>query len=216
MSEQQISYTHSNTYSTLNRLSKKTKNVWMAFHGMGHLSRYFIKHFECLNAEENYIIAPQAPSKYYQDKRFKYVGASWLTKENTAIEKENVLRYIDAVWEHEKKQWQGLDIKVILIGYSQGVSIVSRWAAKGKIQCEQLVLHSGGIPVELTPAHFNYLNTSTKVLYLYGNKDQYFNEARNTEEQLKGNRLFGDRLEVKVFNGIHEVSEAEIQNLVTS
>ncbi len=216
MSEQQISYTHSNTYSTLNRLSKKTKNVWMAFHGMGHLSRYFIKHFECLNAKENYIIAPQAPSKYYQDKRFKYVGASWLTKENTAAEKENVLRYVDAVWEHEKKQWKGLDIKVILMGYSQGVSIVSRWAAKGKIQCEQLVLHSGGIPAELTPEHFNYLDTSTKVLYLYGNEDQYFNEARNTEERLKGNRLFGDRLEVKVFDGIHEVSETEIQNLVSS
>jgi len=215
MSEHQILYTHINTYSTLNKISKKTKYVWLVFHGMGHLSRYFIKHFESLNPIENYVIAPQAPSKYYQDKRFKYVGASWLTKENTSVEKENVLTYIDAVWEQEKKQWQDLDIKVMLLGYSQGVSIVSRWASSRKIQCAQLVLHSGSIPVELTATDFKYLNPEAQVLYLYGDKDQYFNEARNTEERLKGNRLFGDRLEVKVFDGIHEVSDTEINALLS-
>ncbi len=216
MSEQQISYTHNNSYTTLNTLSAKTKYVWLAFHGMGHLSRYFIKHFEGLNPIENYIIAPQAPSKYYQDKRFKYVGASWLTRESTTIEKENVLNYVDAVWEHEKKQWQQLDVDVILMGFSQGVSIVSRWASSRKIECTQLMLHSGGIPTELVRSDFEYLSPTTRVHYLFGNKDEYYNEARHTEEQLKGNRLFGDRLEVKVFDGIHEVSDAEIQSLVSN
>ncbi len=214
MSEHQIAYTHTNTYTALNTLSKKTKYVWIAFHGMGHLSRYFIKHFEGLNAEENYIIAPQAPSKYYQDRRFKYVGASWLTKENTALEKENVLTFLDAIWLSEKEGWKDLDITIILMGYSQGVSIVCRWASSRKIQCAQIVLHSGAIPIELAPADFDYLSDETKVTYLYGDKDEYLNEARKTEEQLKGSRLFGDRLEVKVFDGIHEVSDIEIQRLI--
>ena len=213
MTENQITYTHTNTYTTLHTCTPKTKNIWLAFHGMGHLSRYFIKHFEGLNADENYIIAPQAASKYYQDKRFKYVGASWLTKENTALEKENVLAYIDAVWATESKKWEGQHINLILMGYSQGVSIVTRWASSRKIDCKHLLLHSGAIPHELTPSDFEHLSPTTKVTYLYGDKDEYINEARKTEQQLKGTALFGNRLQIEVFDGIHEVNEPYINRL---
>lgn len=213
MTENQITYTHTNTYTTVNTVTSKTKNVWLVFHGMGHLTRYFSKHFEGLNKEENYIIAPQAPSKYYQDKRFKYVGASWLTKENTVLEKENVLAYIDAVWQTESKKWEGQPINLILMGYSQGVSIVTRWASSRNINCKHLVLHSGAIPHELTPSDFEYLSPTTIVTYLYGDKDEYINEARKTEQQLKGTALFGDRLQVEVFDGIHEVNETFINDL---
>jgi len=214
MSEQQIAYTHTNTYSVLNTLTRKTKNVWLVFHGMGHLSRYFIKHFEGLNKEENYIIALQAPSKYYQDRKFKYVGASWLTKENTAIETENVLKYADAVWAEESKKWKDQSVNVILMGYSQGVSIVTRWASSRKVQCKELLLHSGGIPTELEATDFEYLSSDAKVTYLYGDKDEYITEARKTEEHLKGSRLFGSRLVVQVFDGVHEVYDAGIEKLI--
>ncbi|WP_299684661.1 esterase [uncultured Dokdonia sp.] len=214
MTENQITYTHTNTYTTLNSITNSTKNVWLVFHGMGYLTKYFIKHFEGLNKEENYIIAPQAPSKYYQDKRFKYVGASWLTKENTALEKENVLAYIDAVWQTESKKWEGQSINLTLMGYSQGVSIVTRWASSRKIDCKHMLLHSGAIPHELTPANFEYLSPTTIITYLYGDKDEYINEARKTEQQLKGTALFGDRLQVQVFDGIHEVNETFINDLI--
>ncbi len=206
MQENQVSYTHTNTYSTLNNFTPKTKTVWIAFHGLGYLSKYFIKYFDGLDKTENYIIAPQAPSKYYQDKKFKYVGASWLTKEKTDLEKKNVLNYIDAVWTTEKQKWQGQNIRLILVGYSQGVSIITRWAASQKIQCDYLLLHSGAIPDELTSADFEYLSPETPVTYLYGNNDEYINEARKTEQQIKGTALFGDRLKVEVFDGIHEVN----------
>ena len=84
--EKKVIYTTSNTYSVLNNLTEKTKNVWIVFHGLGYLSKYFINYFSQINPEENYIIAPQAPSKYYQGRNFKHVGASWLTKENTIDE----------------------------------------------------------------------------------------------------------------------------------
>ena len=63
--EKQNTYTTTNTYTTLNNIGPKTKNVWIVFHGIGYLSRYFINYFNTLNPNENYIIAPQAPSKYY-------------------------------------------------------------------------------------------------------------------------------------------------------
>lgn len=201
--EKQVSYTTSNSYSTLNTFTKKTKNVWIAFHGLGYLSKFFIDYFSELDPEDNYIIAPQAPSKYYQDRKFKHVGASWLTRENTVIETENVLKYIDAIF---KEEVSGELPKLIVMGYSQGVSIAARWVANRKIQCDTLLLHSGGIPNELTPDDFEFLNPSTKVIYFYGNKDQYITEARKTEEQLRGSKLFKDRLSIEVFEGIHEVN----------
>lgn len=201
--QKEVSYTATNTYHTLNELTEKTKNVWIVFHGMGYLSKYFINYFSELNAEENYIIAPQAPSKYYQDKAFKHVGASWLTRENTLMETQNILNYVDSVFE---KEIIGKTKNLIVLGYSQGVSIAARWVASRKIQCDKLILHSGGIPNEIQAADFEFLKPSAKVIYLYGNNDQYITEARKTEEQLKGSKLFKDRLNIEVFEGSHEVN----------
>lgn len=209
-SEKSVTYTTTNSYTTLHTLSEKTKNIWLVFHGMGYLSRYFIRYFSEIDPTENYIIAPQAPSKYYQGKNFKHVGASWLTKEDTISETKNILHYIDEVWKTEKPSQ---DLKFIVLGYSQGVSIATRWLASRKIQCDHLVLHSGGIPVELTPEDFKYLNKNTLVTYLYGNQDPYITEARKTEEHLKGSKLFGERLEISVFEGAHEVNKDYISSL---
>ena len=182
----------------------------MVFHGMGYLSKYFINYFSELDADENYIIAPQAPSKYYQGKDFKHVGASWLTRENTMTETQNILNYVDAVY---KKESIESFPNLIVMGYSQGVSIATRWVASREIQCNKLILHSGGIPAELEPSDFEFLSPNTQVIYLYGNKDQYITEARETEEKLKGNKLFQDRLKIEVFDGIHEVNRELLLNI---
>ena len=100
--EKQVTYQTTNSYTTLNTLTDKTKNVWIVFHGIGYLSKYFLKYFDELPSEENYIIAPQAPSKYYLNDQYRHVGASWLTKENTANETQNVLNYLDTVFSSEK------------------------------------------------------------------------------------------------------------------
>lgn len=211
-SEKQVTYSATNTYTTLNKMTATTKNVWFVFHGMGYLSTYFIRYFDALDPKENYIIAPQAPSKYYQGKNFKHVGASWLTREQTEAETKNVLAYIDQVAAAEPIQ---SSVRFIVMGYSQGVSIATRWLASRKIQCDFLLLHSGGIPVELKSDDFSYLKSECQVLYLYGTKDQYINEARITEEELKANGLFKDRLQIETFDGIHEVNRSALQKIAT-
>ena len=176
--EKEISYTTTNTYSTLNTLTDQTKNVWFVCHGMGYLSRYFLKYFKDLNPVENYIIAPQAQSKYYLPPNFKHVGGSWLTKENTIKETENVMRYFDAVFEAEIIP---KNTNLIVFGFSQGVSVAMRYLARKQLPCEQLILHSGGIPKELTSDDFRFFNGT--VYLVYGTDDEYLNEARMEEEQ---------------------------------
>lgn len=209
-SEKRVIYSSSNTYSVLNNYTEKTKNVWIVFHGLGYLSKYFIKYFSKINPEENYIIAPQAPSKYYQGKDFKHVGASWLTKVDTLEETKNIMEYIDKVY---KTEINLTPKNLIILGYSQGVSIATRWVASRKINCNHLILHSGGIPVELEPEGFSHLIKTSKIWYTYGNKDPYINDARITKETLKGNHLFGDLLKIEVFDGIHEINSKIIMKI---
>ncbi|MAN60168.1 MAG: esterase [Flavobacteriaceae bacterium] len=208
--EHEVSYTSKNTYTTLHSFSETTENVWLVFHGMGYLSRYFGRYFTDLDPASNYVIAPQAPSKYYLKGQFTHVGASWLTREQTELETENVLAYVDAVWERARPE---RDVRLFVLGYSQGVSIATRWLASRKLDCHHLILHSGGIPVELKPSHFEHLSSTTRVTYLYGDRDEYITEARETEEQLKASALFGDRLNVHVFEGTHEVNRAFLRRV---
>ena len=197
--EKEIGYQTTNSYSTLNTLTEDTKNVWFVCHGMGYLSRYFLKYFKGLNPEENYIIAPQAPSKYYIQPKM-HVGANWLTRDETKVGMQNILNYFDAIFETEAIPE---DKNLIILGYSQGVSVAMRYMVFRKLQCSQLILHSGGIPKEIIATDFEYLNSSTSVKLIYGTSDEYLNEERIKSESDRAIELFGSKVQFLPFDGTH-------------
>lgn len=210
--EKTVTYTTENTYLTQNELTPKTKNVWLVFHGIGYLSRYFVKYFNGLDAEEDYIIVPQAPSKYYLKNEYKYVGASWLTKENTQTEIKNVLNYIDAVLEAEEIPE---NVNLMLFGFSQGVSVATRWLASKKANCKLVALYAGGIPNELTAKDFEFLDfDSTDIKIIYGDQDQYLTPDRLKSEKVKIDKLFKGYAETITFKGGHEVKPEIIEGLI--
>ncbi|WBL26905.1 alpha/beta hydrolase [Zunongwangia sp. HGR-M22] len=207
--EKQVSYQISNTYSVLNEFTETTKNVWLVCHGIGYLSRYFIRFFNHLDFSENYIIAPQAQSKYYLKSDYRHVGASWLTKENTDADIENVLNYLDEVFTEENLAKAP---NLIVLGYSQGVSIATRFVARRQIKCEQLILHSGKVPAELNPEDFKFLK-DTKVTYLYGTEDEYLKKGIIKVEEERMRTLFPNNLEILTYNGGHEFNTEIINKL---
>jgi len=200
--EKRVRYSSSNTYATLNTLQDSTQTIWIVFHGIGYLSRYFLKYFAGLPADEHYIIAPQAPSKYYLNSEYKHVGASWLTKERTMEDLETVLAYIDAVM-------SDLNIpdscKVHILGYSQGASIALRWLCHSKHRCDKLILYAGGIPNEITSEDVEFLKKNTEVSIVYGKQDKFLTVERMAIEEKKIQLLFGDRARRVSYNGGHEV-----------
>jgi predicted esterase len=206
-----VSYHTTNTYETLNALTDNTKNVWLVFHGIGFLSRFFLKYFTDLPASENYIIAPQAPSKYYLNGEYKHVGASWLTKENTKQETDNLISYIDAIINAEKIPSQ---CKVTVLGFSQGVSIAMRYLAQTQFACKKLVLYAGGIPNELVKEDFTYLSAhNTEILSIVGDADEYLTPKLLEQEKEKLEALFDDTVQQIRFKGGHEVKKEIIRNL---
>jgi len=210
LQEKNVSYFVRNSYTTLNECTPKTKNVWIVFHGIGFLSRYFLKYFDGLDPEENYLIAPQAPAKYYLNGEYKHVGASWLTKEQTSQEIENVLSYLDSLMKVERIPNQ---CKLIVFGYSQGVSIAARWVARRKIRCHHVIFYAGGLPNELTPDQFLFLKDDCPVQIILGDKDEYLTEERMTAEKSKIDALFQGRAKLHIYDGGHELKKEIIQSL---
>ena len=212
--EKKVSYQISNTYSVLNEFTENTKNIWLVCHGIGYLSRYFIRHFNHLDASENYIIAPQAQSKYYLKSDYRHVGASWLTRENTEADIENVLNYLDEVYAEEILYKKNLakTPNLIILGYSQGVSVATRFLARRKIKCDQLILHSGKIPAEISAEDLEFLK-DTNVTYLYGTEDEYLKKGIIEVEEERLKTLFSNNLEILTYNGGHEFNTEIIEKL---
>jgi predicted esterase len=211
MKEKEISYQITNTYSTMNELTEKTKNVWLVCHGIGFLSRYFITYFNQLNTEENYIIAPQAASKYYLKNEYRHVGASWLTKENTQTEIENVLKNLNAIYLAENISNKP---RFFILGFSQGVSVAMRWVSRYKILCDKLIIYAGSIPSELTAEDFKFINhNETKVINVVGTEDEYLTEKRLDQELEKMQLLFGKHYTFNTFKGKHEMSREVLSEL---
>jgi len=209
-----VEYQTTNSYHTLNQRTQNTKNIWLVCHGMGYLSKYFIRHFDTLDPKKNYVIAPQAPSKYYQKDDFKHVGASWLTKEDTQTEISNVLHYLNAV-----KTAEALDDgnKLILFGFSQGVSIVMRWLVRAQVSCSKIVLYAGSIPHEIRPEDLEFINyKKTAVSVIYGNQDKYLTKERIENEQTKITTLFLGNAETILFDGGHEIKSNLLHRIAHS
>ena len=208
-----VSYSHTNSYEIVNELTDATKNIWLCFHGLGYLATYFKRYFQTLDAKENNIILPQAPSKFYQGKDFKHVGASWLTRVDTQQEMQNNLNYIHAVLEAEKVKG---DQRLILFGYSQGVSIATRFLKNYSDSIKAIVLHSGAVPKELTKQdgdHFKSLCNS--FYYIMGTKDEYATPERRKEEIPRLKMLFGTDCEMLEPEIKHEVHVPSLENIAT-
>lgn len=197
-----VSYNSRNTYEILNERSEKTKTIWLVFHGIGYLSKYFLKYFKHLDPQENFIIAPQAPSKYYLNGEYRHVGASWLTRQDLEIEIENNLNYLEAVYiAEELDKVENLNI----LGYSQGVSMAARFVARRQIVCKNLIMHSGKLPNELTADDFRFLN-DTRFSFIYGKQDKYLSPDILKIEEKRLKRIFPNNLEIISFDGGHEVN----------
>ena len=208
--EKEVSFKTNKTYSTLNTIDKN-QNIWFACHGIGQLSHYFLNNFLNIPKEKNYIIAPQAPSKYYHSTQTKRVGACWLTKENTQLEQRNIFRYFDEILNQEKPVTPN-----IFMGFSQGVSVMLRYLVYKKLNVNDIVIMSGKIPEELKESDFNFLSKKTKVWLSYGLSDPLLNNKLLDVEINKSRQLFGKRLNIIAFDGKHEIDQELILNLGNS
>lgn len=198
------------SFRTLNKLTTKTEKVWLVFHGYGQLSEYFIKKFEGLDPEKNFIIAPQGLSKYYLDGVTGRVGASWMTKEDRLTEIENQFTYIDAVL---KEVGNISNKQLIYFGFSQGTATMGRYAAHAKIPFQKMIIWAGTFPPDTNPKDWDYLTGKEEIHYYTSREDIYFKEEMIENQNKVVKDALGREPQLHWYEGGHRVIPSIVKQL---
>jgi predicted esterase len=216
LSEHQIKIERTARYYTLGELNDNTKTIWFVVHGYGQLSQYFIRKFVNITNNETFIVAPEAPSRFYLDDDFKRVGASWMTRELRHSEIYDNNDYLNTIYESLLKDRDLTNIEINILGFSQGCATVCRWLGAGKIKCDRLLLWAGffsnGIREVIEPEKLKNVET----YYIYGDKDEFLVAYPEISEKFRATLIDEINPKVICFEGKHTVDEATLKSIIAS
>ena len=207
-----ISFEFSSSYITCNKLTDNTENIWIVFHGYGQLSKYFIRRFDVLDGDKNYIIAPQGLSKFYVDEDYKNVGASWLTKEDRESDLLNQQKYLIKLMDELKLKIDFSKIKINLFGFSQGVSALTRLLMNYNMKVNNIIIWAGWVPDEFFNINKDVLK-DTNLFFVVGNKDKYYNNPIIKGYLKKFKNILNKEIDYFVFNGGHIVDRKVLKKI---
>ncbi len=203
-------------YYTWGTPSHQTKNFWVVCHGYGQLAQYFIRRFDILDPLSHYVVAPQGLSRFYLDNSYQKVGASWMTRIDRSQEILRQQVYLNQVLEKEFSNHPFDHVKVNLLGFSQGVATITRWAALQQINFDLMVLWAGSFPKDISHDAFDYLKPQAEIWAVVGNQDPYLNALQLEIEEKRLRDVFKDQLKTKLFEGKHEMNRVILQELLVS
>ena len=188
------------TYHSLGQV-KSAKTIWFVLHGYGMLAKYFIKKFEPIVNEANCVIAPEGLSKFYTEGFYGRVGATWMTKEDREEEIEDYINYLNQLFETIIKENNKAELKINVVGFSQGGATASRWIANGKVNPTNFILWSSVFPNEM---NFESFGQNFNTCILYGNNDEFSTDEhiKKQEDLLKESTL---NYKIIEFEGKHDV-----------
>lgn len=201
-------------YSTLNELTSSTRHVWIACHGYGQLAERFIKRFDVFDPNEHFIIAPQGLSRFYLKQGYGEVGASWMTREDRETDMENQKSYFEAILIDVFSDHDLSNFNLNLIGFSQGVSMISRMVAHTRLAFDNLILWAGSFPPELTEENFKFVKADAKLKVVLGDQDQFFEPKKFQAEIDKMTAATGLTPQTIMFEGRHELNREVLHSLV--
>ncbi|HIF49384.1 MAG TPA: hypothetical protein EYQ68_05765 [Cytophagales bacterium] len=207
-----ISFEFSSSYITYNQLTDTTENIWIVFHGYGQLSKYFIRRFDVLDADKNYIIAPQGLSKFYVDEDYKNVGASWLTKEDRGSDLLNQQKYLIKLMDELKLKIDFSKIKINFFGFSQGASALTRLLMNYNMKVNNIIIWAGWVPDEFFNVNKDVLK-DTNLFFVVGNKDKYYNNPIIKGYIEKFKKTLNKEIDYFVFNGGHIVDRKVLKKI---
>lgn len=199
----------------------KLSEVWLVCHGQGQLAARFLSRFRALERDDRLFIAPEALSRYYLEPPTSAhrgdtpVGAIWMTREDREAEIADQARYLDMVYEEVFRGIDRAGVRLWVLGFSQGVSTVARWLARGKQTADRVVLWAGMIPPELDANGARALAARAPVTVVVGNSDQLAT-AEVVAAQEARLRALGVPFTARTFDGPHDLSDAALLELANS
>jgi predicted esterase len=216
MQEHHVAVRRSARFYSVGEPGPATRQVWFVCHGYGQLAARFLEKLRVLDDGRRYLVAPEGLSRFYlsDSPTERRVGASWMTREDRLAEIDDYVRYLDAVYADVFGSLDRARVTVHALGFSQGASTASRWAALGKAAIDRLILWGGEFPPDLDLA----LDTVVRRLrdarpaLVYGRSDEFITPkvVSGIGERL---RQHGIPYEEIPFDGGHELNEVVLKEL---
>ncbi|MBB6611088.1 phospholipase [Pontibacter sp. Tf4] len=172
MHEHHLTVPRTARFYSLGLPSERIADLWIVCHGYGQLARYFLKHFAPLDNGRTLIVAPEALSRFYLDGFSGRVGATWMTKEDRLTEIADQTTYLDLLLQTQLQQLPA-DVRVTIVGFSQGGATVSRWLAAGAAPVHRLILWAASFPEDIDFSTGKAAFQNIPVAVVYGTQDKF-------------------------------------------
>ena len=211
MNSRYVSFQSQAPYYVQGQYTPETRHVWVLCHGFGQMAKYFARRFDVLDTQQHYLMFPQGLDRFYMDNYTK-VGASWTTREERDLHLFNQQAYLDQMWAQESPHIDWSKTKLHLLGFSQGVSVITRWAVLRQLPFDRMIMWAGGFPPELTSEKWAFKKAKAGFVVVLGNKDPFIDEQRLAEQQAILEQAIG-QYELLRFNGGHEVNREMVAQL---
>ena len=190
-------------YYTIGSPGDHIKNFWIVCHGYGQLASNIIRKFTEIDDGSTFVLAPEGLSRFYWEGVQGNVAASWMTKQDRLEEIADYSNYIKSLYDTYKEQLPD-NVKITLLGFSQGCATQCRWIMREFPEFDHLILWAGLLPEDLDYTPYQSYFGSKKTIFVYGKDDQYV-----TSEILQWHQDFaadqGINYETYIFEGNHEI-----------
>ncbi len=199
-------------YYKLGRIDESTRDIWFVLHGYGQLANYFLKKFDCISGNPICVIAPEGLSRFYLNGFYGKTGATWMTKEERQTDIANYLRYLTAVYDNELSGINRDNIRLTILGFSQGAATASRWAISNSVGLNRLILWAGIFPPDLDINADPDIFKNIEVLQVYGRNDEYLNNDVIVEQKTISRKLNVDPKTI-IYDGGHDIDADTLLSL---
>ena len=195
-------------------MTSQTQYVWICLHGYGQLAKYFISQFEFLDPVKNLVIVPEGMNRFYLDEKHDRPAANWLTREDRLDEIADLILFLESL--RSKLGWdKNKEIKVIYLGFSQGVTTLLRWLTTIHPRVDYLLLWAGTIPDDIlfdsSRSYFEKMNAH----YFIGDEDRYLTPKIMTTQSSLIEKT-GMQTEMHSFKGDHRIDIEVLKQFCTN
>jgi predicted esterase len=210
MEQLELSFQFKARYYKLGEITSDTKHCWFVLHGQGQLAEFFIQKFKLLENPGTCIIAPEGLSRYYLHGINGRVGSTWMTKENRSMDIENYINYLNTLYD---KLAIPENVKITVLGFSQGAATASRWVMDNKINFQRLLLWGGIFPPDMNFEKGQHLLKQKEIITINGITDPFMRDEQFAEMRNLAERLSIQPSEI-TFEGGHDIDEAPLRMLI--
>ena len=212
MESHQILFEKTAHYYTLGTAGKHVQRFIIACHGYGQLAERFIYKFDQLDLSNTFVLAPEGLSRFYWDNKNNIVGSSWMTKKDRLEEIADYTRFIKKLYDEYVPQFSD-DVKITLLGFSQGCATQVRWIMREFPKFDNLILWAGLIPEDLVYVPHEAYFSNKNLYWVYGTQDEFLKE-----KHVKWHHNFleeqGLSFQTISFDGKHVVDRSVLNELI--